>query len=80
MSNRLITDKDIVDASRYIRYKPPFTNLGKNNKPTMMVRDANGLFVCTTFNALGFTHSELREHARIIAYALNKAANEGINI
>lgn len=68
-----MTDRNIVNASRYIKYTPPFTNIGKRNKPTMCVMDSKGLFVCSTFNALGFTGDELREHARRIADALNKA-------
>ena len=65
-------DRNIVNASRYIKYTPPFTNIGKRGKPTTVVSDVNGLFVCSTFNALGFTLNELREHARLIADALNK--------
>lgn len=65
-------DRNIVNASLYIKYTPSFTNIGRRGKPTTIVSDANGLFVCSTFNALGFTLNELREHARLIADALNK--------
>ena len=68
---------EIVDARRLAtNFTPPFTNIGRYDRPTLTVRDAKGDFVCSTFCALGFTLDQLHERARWIANALNKQEGE----
>lgn len=63
----------IVDAMKFAHaYAPPFSNLGARGRPTTIVRDAKGEFVCTTFSGAGFTLDQLRERARWVADALNR--------
>lgn len=65
-------DNDIVDASQHLRYTPPFTHLNRYGKPSMWVKDSKGLPICLTYTRIGHTLTQMRDHARLIAEALNK--------